>query len=274
MVFVDKKVTIGKGTLIEGNVVIGKNVRIGCYCLISGKNGGKIYIDKDSVIGDFTKISNKVMIGKNSNIASYVTLGHPPKLVTQNSDFSSKSSLTKNFIISSPTTIIGKNSIVRSHSAIYSNVKIGDYFRTGHGCIIREHVSIGKKCLVGTQAVLDGYVKVGDHSMIQSQCYITQTTKIGKGVFIAPHCVTLDNKNIILGEGLRGPTIGNFVRIGGNVTILPTVKIEDNCLIGANSVVVESVPKNSLVYGHPAKVIRSLKEFEVTKYKKSVLGWK
>ncbi|MBO6082618.1 MAG: sugar O-acetyltransferase, partial [Bacteroidales bacterium] len=53
-------------------------------------------------------------------------------------------------------------------------------------------------------------------------------------------------------------TIGNDVWIGGNVTILPGVTIGDNAVIGAGSVVTESIPANSLAVGTPARVIREL----------------
>lgn len=59
-----------------------------------------------------------------------------------------------------------------------------------------------------------------------------------------------------------GPvTIGNNVFIGFNVTILPKVKIGNNCIIGSGSVVTKSVPDNSVVAGVPAKVLCNIDEF-------------
>ncbi|GIS23019.1 MAG: hypothetical protein CM15mP123_09210 [Gammaproteobacteria bacterium] len=43
------------------------------------------------------------------------------------------------------------------------------------------------------------------------------------------------------------------VSIGANSTILPGIKIGENVTIGAGSVVTKDVPKNSLVFGNPAK---------------------
>ena len=50
--------------------------------------------------------------------------------------------------------------------------------------------------------------------------------------------------------------IGNGVWIGANVFINPGITIEDNTVIGANSVVTKNVPKNAIVGGVPAKLIR------------------
>ena len=52
--------------------------------------------------------------------------------------------------------------------------------------------------------------------------------------------------------------IGNDVWIGGNVTILPGVKIGNNVVIAAGAVVTKDVPSNSLVGGVPAKIIREI----------------
>lgn len=53
---------------------------------------------------------------------------------------------------------------------------------------------------------------------------------------------------------LACPTIGNGVELGANVTLLGDVVIGHNVTIGAGSVVVDSVPDNTLVVGEKARV--------------------
>ena len=53
--------------------------------------------------------------------------------------------------------------------------------------------------------------------------------------------------------------IGSNVWISDKVTITKGVKICDNVVIGANSVVTKDIPSNSLAVGVPAKVIRVIK---------------
>ena len=55
--------------------------------------------------------------------------------------------------------------------------------------------------------------------------------------------------------------IGNNVFIGLNSTILPGVKIEDNVIVAAGSVVSKSVPSNSIVAGVPAKIIGKYSDY-------------
>lgn len=53
-------------------------------------------------------------------------------------------------------------------------------------------------------------------------------------------------------------SIGNNVWICGNVTVLPGVKIGDNSVIGAGSVVSKDMPSNILAFGIPCRVIKKL----------------
>ncbi len=66
------------------------------------------------------------------------------------------------------------------------------------------------------------------------------------------HCVTLGKKN-----GKR-PVIGNNVTIGCHACIIGGVKVGDNVIIGAGSVVVKDVPDNCVVAGNPARIIKHL----------------
>lgn len=52
--------------------------------------------------------------------------------------------------------------------------------------------------------------------------------------------------------------IGNNVWIGEGVCVMPGVTIGDNVIIGANAVVTHSFPKNVVIAGVPAKIIKTL----------------
>lgn len=53
-------------------------------------------------------------------------------------------------------------------------------------------------------------------------------------------------------------TIGDNVWIASNVTIFPGVKIGNNAVIGANSLVTKDIPDNALAIGSPAVVTKIL----------------
>ena len=241
--------------------------------------GYRAYIQKGAKIGrnveikPFAVILTGAVIEDNCIIGDHCIIGHPTRLQLQKTDFSATSPKVADFIVKEPITRIGEGAIIRSGSVVYRHVEIGKRLRTGHNVLIREHVTLGNNCVVGTQAVLDGYIRMGARSMVQSQCYITQSVNIGKGVFIAPGCIFLDNKKIILGKGLAGIRIGDFTRIGGGSKILPGITIGEHALIGAGSVVTKDIPPRAVAYGVPAEVKRFQNEAEVKEYMGSIAEW-
>lgn len=80
---------------------------------------------------------------------------------------------------------------------------------------------------------------------------ISAYTKIGKNVYIAAG-VTICPRPRKGGS----PVIGDNVYIYTGAVIVGVVKVNDNATIGANSLVIRSVPSNMTVIGVPAKIIK------------------
>ncbi|MFQ5508871.1 MAG: serine O-acetyltransferase [Leptospirillia bacterium] len=88
-----------------------------------------------------------------------------------------------------------------------------------------------------------------DHGM---GVVIGETTRIG-------HHVTL-YQGVTLGgtgkaRGKRHPTLGNHVVVGAGAKVLGDIEVGDNVKVGANSVVLKSVPENCTVVGIPGRII-------------------
>lgn len=91
-----------------------------------------------------------------------------------------------------------------------------------------------------------------DHGM---GVVIGETTEIGADVTLY-HGVTLGGTS--LNKGKRHPTLGDRVVVGAGAKLLGAIDIGDDCRIGANAVVVKSVPPNAVVVGVPGQpVVRS-----------------
>ena len=56
-------------------------------------------------------------------------------------------------------------------------------------------------------------------------------------------------------KGKRHPTVGDRVTIGSGAKILGNITVGDNCRVGADSVVLRSVPANSTIVGVPGHVV-------------------
>jgi len=88
-----------------------------------------------------------------------------------------------------------------------------------------------------------------DHGM---GVVIGETAEIGRDVTLY-HGVTLGGTS--LEKGKRHPTIGDRVVIGAGAKVMGAITIGADSRIGANAVVVRSVPENSVVVGVPGQNI-------------------
>ncbi|MBA4379255.1 MAG: serine O-acetyltransferase [Anaerolinea sp.] len=88
-----------------------------------------------------------------------------------------------------------------------------------------------------------------DHGM---GVVIGETAEIGADVTMY-HGVTLGGAS--LNKGKRHPTIEDRVVIGAGAKVLGAITIGADSRIGANAVVVKSVPPNSVVVGVPGQVV-------------------
>lgn len=88
-----------------------------------------------------------------------------------------------------------------------------------------------------------------DHGM---GVVIGETAEIGDDVTLF-HGVTLGGTS--LQKGKRHPTLGDRVVVGAGAKILGAITIGDDTRVGANAVVVKSVPANSVVVGVPGQNI-------------------
>jgi acetyltransferase-like isoleucine patch superfamily enzyme len=179
-------------------------------------------------------------LGKDAHIFEPVTLGFPSREFIGKDDH--------------PGTIIGDQAILRSGTILYCNVTAGDHFSTGHNVIIRENTTIGNNTAIGTATVIEGNCTIGSDVRIQSMVFIPTNAVIGNGVFIGPNSILTNDRYPPFGKPeLRGPILEDNSTIGGNVTILPGVRVGRGAAVAAGSVVTKDVPAGMLAIGSPAR---------------------
>lgn len=113
-----------------------------------------------------------------------------------------------------------------------------------------------------------GYnIEIGENFYSNHNLVILDANKVvfGDNVFIGPNCgfytaghpldAETRNKGLEYAKPIK---VGNDVWFGGNVVVLPGVKIGNNVVIGAGSVVTKDIPENSVAVGNPCKVIKNI----------------
>ena len=123
--------------------------------------------------------------------------------------------------------------------------------------------TIGENSAIGPFTEIQKGVVIGNNCRVQSHSFICELVTIGENCFIG-HGVMFINDDWKTGGPARGnrslwkeTVIGNNVSIGSNTTILP-VKICDDVVIGAGSVVTKNITKPGIYAGNPAKKLREL----------------
>ena len=131
-------------------------------------------------------------------------------------------------------------------------------------------VTIGENSSIWFGTVVRGDyqpVKIGTYTNIQDNATVhvmgDTPTEIGNYVIIGHNALIHSRK------------IGDHCLIGMGSVLLGYTEIGENCIIGAGSLLAQrkKIPPNSLVYGNPAKIIRSLRDDEIEALHESALNY-
>lgn len=202
------------------------------------------------LLHDTLRTYGRNRVGAQTMIMENVILGYPTSDVL----LKIMSRRTRNEDLDYAGTTIGHHCIIRSDAVIYRDVVMGNYVRTGHGVLIREHCRIGHHVLVGTNVVIDNDVAIGQRVSLQSGVYLPTGTRIDDWVFIGPGATFLNDKfPIRTKDALTAPRVRRGATIGGNATILPGVVVGEGAFVAAGAVVTKNVPAWHLAIGSPAR---------------------
>jgi phenylacetic acid degradation protein len=128
---------------------------------------------------------------------------------------------------------------------------------------ITGNVIIGKNCYIGPGAALRGdwgQIIVEDGCNVQENCTI----------HMFPGITVLLKEGAHIGHGaiIHGAMIGKNCLVGMNSVIMDSVELGDECIVGALTFIKEGekIPSRSLVVGNPGRIIKQVTD--------EMLAWK
>jgi carbonic anhydrase/acetyltransferase-like protein (isoleucine patch superfamily) len=143
-----------------------------------------------------------------------------------------------------------QSSILIGEKCTFRSSQRANFFGLNHGCLLSTHSRIAE-IVIGKGSGFSG-----------TSLSAYESVKIGSGVLCGANTVITDfDWHPIRAAGQmasRPVVIEDRVWLGANCLVLKGVRIGENTIVGANSVVLHSLPANVLAAGNPARVIRPL----------------
>lgn len=197
------------------------------------------------------------------SLDEWLDIGRPWDLLEANKRVLSEIETEVSGEVSGSASLIGKVLIskgaeIKPGAVIEGPAFVGEGAKVGPNCVIRPYTSLGKNvkvgngCEVKNSLVMDNtkishLSYVGD-SVIGENCNLGAGTKVAN-LRLDEGQIKMMVKRRLVPTGRRklGAIIGDYVKTGVNVSIMPGVKIGSSSMIGPNVVVYRDVPKGTVV---------------------------
>ena len=116
--------------------------------------------------------------------------------------------------------------------------------------LITSGIQLNREAKIGKDLHLihPGNILISPKAIIGDRCGIMHDVTIGTN--------SVPIQSVSYGNKFGVPVIGNDVFIGAGAKVLGGIKIGDNAVIAANSLVTTNVPPGTIAIGVPARIIR------------------
>jgi acetyltransferase-like isoleucine patch superfamily enzyme len=163
-----------------------------------------------------------------------------------------------NYLCVTPDVKLGRDVKLSRFINLYG-CEIGDETKIGAFVEVQKNAKIGKRC------------KISSHTFVCEGVTIEDNVFVGHGVVFIndsyPRATAADGQLKTEADWkVERTVICRGASIGSGATILSNIRIGENAIVGAGSVVTKDIPANSIVAGNPAKLLRYVEPaLEVTK---------
>jgi len=149
-------------------------------------------------------------------------------------------------------------SFIHPSAIVESSVSIGNGTKIWAFSHVLPDVQIGDDCNICDHVFIETGVRIGDRVTVKCGVQLWTGLLVGDDVFIGPNVAFTNDRFPRSKRHLSDyprTVLEPGCSIGANATILPGVRIGRNAMIGAGTVVTNSVPANAIVVGNPGAVI-------------------
>ena len=195
--------SIHPSSIIDSNTILGKNVKIGAFCVVGpgvviGDNvelKSHIVIEGFTVIGDDTIIYPFASIGTTPQDLKYAN--EPSKVII------GKQNIIREYVTIQPgTTGGGMKTIVGDNNLLMIGTHIAHDCRVGNNCIFANHATLAGHVVVEDGAVLGGLAAVRQYVRIGSGAMIGGVTAVVQDVL--PYATVVGERAMIDGVNVVG----------------------------------------------------------------------
>ena len=202
-------------------------------------------------------ISGDIKIDKNDrykvfgNEGSYILIGDYKTIMNDVDTF-------KSYVDDIHIEYDRRNSAIPLYNFLHAEARIEP------GALIRDMVTIEKNAVIMMGAVINIGAVVGEGSMVDMNAVIGARGMLGKNVHLGACSVVA---GVLEPPSATPVIIEDDVLIGANSVILEGVRIGKGSVVAAGSVVTKDVPPGVVVAGSPARIIKNKDEKTADKTK-------
>jgi UDP-N-acetylglucosamine acyltransferase len=209
-------VTIHPSSMVDPAAVLGRDVRIGPFCVV----GPDVVLEDGVELVSHVVVDGHTRIGPGAILFPFCTVGLAPQ------DLKYKNEPTR--------CEIGARTQIREHCTIHRGTATGrGVTSVGADCMLMAvaHVAhdctLGNHVIVANNVVMGGHVSIGDHAVIGGAAAIHQFVRIGRAAMIG-------GVSGVEGDVIPfGSVIGNRARLSGlNVVGLKRRGFEKAAILG------------------------------------------